>query len=349
MMSTARRAWFEVRDYTQREVESREAYVNALKEDVVAPLVSLRDEQTRIGNRIRDDLKNATASYEEWAFGKVPKLHDKYFHKCDSLEELKRQEHAIAMQAKLLSEAPLPPTPEAKPHPYSRQEHLGHSHSDSTSSLVPPKTSSWASGLSDAADGSPTSPSSGLQNAQPVHQQPEQQRTLQVNHVGNRARSGSASGLGSTVDAKSKEVLSDIAAHSKRGFAAIMQRLGDRRDEDPSPAHDEITRTPTVRRGSVRNTNAMKSVKLKREADEADKVYRSSVFHLESLRLRRHKLHQSAITSLGQYNDELSAVLLVTLRGFTDATHGTAWTLAQSTEVINNAVKSVNLEQDSEL
>lgn len=345
-MSTARRAWFEVRDYTQREVESREAFINALKEDVVSRLVSLRDEQARIGNRIRDDLKNATASYEEWAFGKVPKLHDKYFNKCDSLEELKRQEHAIAMQAKLLSEAPLPPTPETKPHPYSRQDHLGHSHSGSTSSLNPPNHSgSWASGLSEAADGSPTSPHSTFPNPQ----QAEQRTHLSANNSGNRTRSGSTSGLTSTVDAKSKEVLSDIAAHSKRGFAAIMQRLGDRRDDDTSPTHDDApVRTPTVRRGSIRHTSAMKSVKVKREADEADKVYRSSVFHLESLRLRRHKLHQSAINSLGLYNDELNAVLLVTLRAFTDAAHGTAYTLAQSTEVINNSVKQVNLEQDSE-
>lgn len=347
-MSTARRAWFEVRDYTQREVDCREAFVNALKEDVVSRLVSLRDEQARIGNRIREDLKNATESYEEWAFGKVPKLHDKYFSKCNSLEEMKRQEQAIALQAKLLSEAPLPPTPETKPHPYSK-ERPGHSHSGSASSLVPPsQTASWPSGLSDAAESSPTSPSSALQSPQ----LPTEPRTLQVTTTisGNRARSGSNSGL-TAVDTKSKEVLSDIAAHSKRGFAAIMQRLGDRRDDDASPPHEEqLTpqRTPTVRRGSVRHTNAMKSVKVKREADEADKVYRSSVFHLESLRLRRHKLHQSAINSLGLYNDELNACLLVTLRAYTDAAHGTAWTLAQSTDVVNNSVKQVNLSQDSE-
>lgn len=58
--STARRAWFEVRDYTQREIESREALVHALQSDVIAGLVSVRDTQTRIRNRIQEDLKNAT-------------------------------------------------------------------------------------------------------------------------------------------------------------------------------------------------------------------------------------------------------------------------------------------------
>lgn len=40
--SSSRRAWLEVRDYTQREVEARQAMVAALKEDVVARLVAVK-------------------------------------------------------------------------------------------------------------------------------------------------------------------------------------------------------------------------------------------------------------------------------------------------------------------
>ena len=42
MKPTSRRAWTEVRDYTQREIQSREAMVGALKEDVVNEMVKLR-------------------------------------------------------------------------------------------------------------------------------------------------------------------------------------------------------------------------------------------------------------------------------------------------------------------
>ena len=42
MKPTSRRAWTEVRDYTQREIQSREAMVGALKEDVVREMVKLR-------------------------------------------------------------------------------------------------------------------------------------------------------------------------------------------------------------------------------------------------------------------------------------------------------------------
>lgn len=36
--------------------------------------------------------------------------------------------------------------------------------------------------------------------------------------------------------------------------------------------------------------SALKGVKLRREAEEADKAYREAVFHLESLRLRKNKI-----------------------------------------------------------
>jgi hypothetical protein len=39
---TTRRAWDEVRDYTQREIQSREAMVAALREDVVRELMRLK-------------------------------------------------------------------------------------------------------------------------------------------------------------------------------------------------------------------------------------------------------------------------------------------------------------------
>lgn len=39
---TTRRAWAEIRDYTQREAQSREAMVSAVKEDVLKDLVKMR-------------------------------------------------------------------------------------------------------------------------------------------------------------------------------------------------------------------------------------------------------------------------------------------------------------------
>jgi hypothetical protein len=57
---TTRRAWDEVRDYTIREIQAREAMVGALREVVVKELVRLKEEQTRIRQGIKDNMKHAS-------------------------------------------------------------------------------------------------------------------------------------------------------------------------------------------------------------------------------------------------------------------------------------------------
>ncbi|KLT40968.1 RhoGAP-domain-containing protein [Cutaneotrichosporon oleaginosum] len=386
--SSARRAWFEVRDYTQREIETREAFTNALQKDVLNPLVALRDTQTRIQNRIREDLKSATGAYEEYAHSKVPKMQRSYRAKTQAVEDFRKQQHAIEMQAKLLAEQVPKDLPETKPHPYS-----SHGHSPSTSS-VNNATGSWGSGLSDAGAGTPPGNAQSPQTSQhpqhlphpqqaypqPPYQQQQQQQQSAIsapsdarsfershdqrtlghglsNSISGRARSGSGSYAATmqAVDAKSKEVFSDLAAHSKKGFAAIMQRLGGEREGEgaPSIVTPESTlgsATSSVRRGSVRHNNgAVKSAKIKRDAEEADKAYRHGVFHVETLRLRREKLQQSAITSLSQFNDELNATLLITLRAYAHVSHGTAVTLGQSTDVVFRSLRGVDANRDKAL
>lgn len=57
--STTRRAWGEVRDYTNREIQAREAMTGALKEVVVKELVRLKDEQERIRLGLKENMKHA--------------------------------------------------------------------------------------------------------------------------------------------------------------------------------------------------------------------------------------------------------------------------------------------------
>ncbi|BEI96539.1 hypothetical protein CcaverHIS631_0201280 [Cutaneotrichosporon cavernicola] len=381
--STARRAWFDVRDYTTREIETREAFYNALQNDVLAPLVAVRHTQTRVQSRICEDLKAATGSYEEYAYVKVPKMQRAYRSKTQAVEDHRKQQQAIEMQAKLLAEQVPKEPPESKPHPYS-----SHGHSPSTSSINN-ATGSWGSGLSDAESGTPPGNAPNAQSPQsPQHAQtlytqsypqppyPQQQTAASAqsdvrpferetrslghglsNSISGRARSGSGSYAATrqAVDAKSKEVFSDIAAHSKKGFAAIMQRLGGEREGEGPPsivAPDSTLggASASVRRGSVRHNNgAVKGAKTKRDAEEADKAYRHGVFHVETLRLRREKLQQSAITSLSQFNVELNAALFVALRAYAQIARGAAMTLAQSTDVVSQSVRQVDPTRDKAL
>ncbi|WVW79250.1 hypothetical protein I302_101216 [Kwoniella bestiolae CBS 10118] len=340
--TTARKAWQEVRDYTQREIQSREAMVGALREDVMKELVKLKDEQSRIRGALKDNMKLANEMYDDHARTQLPKLKKTYYHKCQALEDHKRQEHAIAMQARLLS-TPSPPSPASTPlheHPFAVP---------AGPSYISPPTS--------------TPPLPAMSN--PALSQPEPLHSTREDKKANRLRAGSASGG----ESKGKDVLNDIAQQSKKGFSAFMQKLGGDKDKDKDSHKDKddyiivgggdgdlggsgsLQRRGTGTSGANSNSNqkalsAMRAVKVKREADEADKAYRTGVFHLESLRLRREKLHASAMTSLETFNDELSKKLRLALESYMDAVHGTAATNAQATEVAKEAIDGINLEQD---
>ncbi|OCF40236.1 hypothetical protein I317_05929 [Kwoniella heveanensis CBS 569] len=333
--STTRRAWQEVRDYTQREVQSREAMVGALREDVVKELVKLKEEQMRIRGVLKDNVKLANEMYEDHAKYQLPKLKKAYYQKCQALEDHKRQEHAIAMQARLLS-TPSPPSPANTPlheHPFAANASAGNPLNPNAYTSPPTATP-------------PLPPMSN-----PVASQP---------YPAAHGQAGSASG--GAGESKGKDVLNDIAAQSRKGFSAFMQKLGGDKDKEKDRDDGGFTigggsgggndgDGGLQRRGTGAGNNqkalgAMRGVKAKREADEADKAYRMGVFHLESLRLRREKLQQSAMTSLETFNDELGNKLRYSLESYVDAIHGTAATNAQATEVARAAIEGINTEQD---
>ena len=224
--------------------------------------------------------------YEDHARNNLPRLKRAYFARCQALEDHKRQERAIVMQAKLLADSPTSPSSSLKEHPYGRP-------------MSPPT----------ATGAQPPASNPAMLSPDP-YSQPEKK--------GNRLRAGSASGAGDV-----KEVFTDLAAQSKKGFSAIMQKLGgDKGDKEESGGYfasshglghgggggslggvtagggvaDELQRRHTVSRGDpARGMGTMKGVRVKREAEEADKAYRLGVFHLESLRLRCEKLQSSAV------------------------------------------------------
>jgi Cdc6-like AAA superfamily ATPase len=97
--------------------------------------------------------------------------------------------------------------------------------------------------------------------------------------------------------------------------------------------------------------------------DVSDKAYRAGVFHLESLRLRREKVQQSALQvsipwntsltttnaqNLDSFSDDLNKQIKLAMERYIDTMHGTGATIAQSTEVARQAIESINLDQDSE-
>ncbi|KAL7421481.1 hypothetical protein Q5752_004368 [Cryptotrichosporon argae] len=333
--SSTKSAWTEVRDYTQREIECRESLIHALRQDVMARLVAVRETHSRIRQRNKENLKAADEAYEE-QYRAVPKLQKAYRQKSQALDDHRRQEHAVAMQAKLLSETSPSPSPShEKPHPFS-----------------PPTVNP------------PLPPSSNPAQTSPEHLFPSNasvgfstQTTTDKKPLIGRNRAGSGSGIGIGGDSKPKEVLSDIAAQGKKGFSAIMQRLGGdkaerEKEEGGAALGDEVPnlqRRGTGSAGSAKVLSAQKGIKAKREADEADKAYRLGIFHLETLRRNRERYRTLAVQNLQEFNDELNAAVVESLGACVTALHATGVTLAQATDVAQNAIDIVNLEADAAL
>ncbi|KAJ9124055.1 hypothetical protein QFC22_000848 [Naganishia vaughanmartiniae] len=338
----SRTAWREVRDHTEREAESRVAYVTALEETVFKELQEIRDRQTKIRTRIKDDLKMAESRYKDCADHTVPKLKKAYFKKCQELEEQKRQDQAIAIQAKLLAE-PMNPGQSYSPLGASAPDHNPNTyHSPPTSTPPLPPSANPALAHVDLNDDS-------------------------------RAESQSRKRAGSVGHDKAKEVLSDLANQGKKQINAFMQRFGNEKErgnfgtsDDESPP----TRTgplPSHNRGTASGSSistlaaftnrdglaygkdnagrdkamALKTVKLRRDAEGADKAYRNAVFNLESYRLNITKILLHANDTLSDFLGDFANRFAQILTSYVDATTATSTMNAQSSEHSRKAIRQI--------
>ncbi|WVO15309.1 hypothetical protein L204_102965 [Cryptococcus depauperatus] len=349
---TSRKAWAEVRDYTLREIEAREAMKEALTVDVVTELLRIKEQQTRIRNHLKDEIKKAEDNYDEHAKHDLPKLKKAYFQKCQALEDHKRQEHAIEMQARLLSTSQ-PPSPSAlHGHPFAMGAGPEYTSPPTTTPLLPPMSNSnmTRTQTSDVAGRErPHTPGTSISISMPTKDQEKETK------FGNRLRAGSASGL----ESKSRDVFNDLAAQGRKGFSAFMQKLGGdkEKEKDRDDGHTVFSGVEgegLQRRGTAGNANskammAVRGAKIKREADEADKAYRMEVFHLESLRLCLEKLKASSIVHLEEFNDDLSTKLRTAMDNYIHIVHSTAITQAQAVDIPRAAVDSIDADYDMRL
>jgi len=69
---------------------------------------------------------------------------------------------------------------------------------------------------------------------------------------------------------------------------------------------------------SLREHQALRTVRTKREADDADKEYRQGIYWLETLRLRKIKILEAGYKSLEMFIDEASVTVKKALEKYTD-------------------------------
>ncbi|KAG8906807.1 hypothetical protein FRB99_006074 [Tulasnella sp. 403] len=104
-----------------------------------------------------------------------------------------------------------------------------------------------------------------------------------------------------------------------------------------------------MREFGERANPAMKNVKAKREADEADKEYRKGVHWLETLRIKRASTIRSGYTSLEDFIWEQGLTVRKVLQRYVDSLIGTSHTNSQLAGHIGSSVAKVSLERDRDI
>ncbi|KAF8634448.1 hypothetical protein AX15_000895 [Amanita polypyramis BW_CC] len=282
--STTRSAWGEVRDNVEREAQARQAFCAALTTDAIAPLIAYKETQERTRKRIKEDLKEATQAYNEYADAMLPKLKAKYYKKFSEVEEQKRAATAAPPTS------PLPPS-SLNVEPY---QPLSVSKSSPSMPVRPPAT-----------------------GQQPL-------RSLDRRPSGSTGRNRSPS---------SSTPFHDLAHQGKRQLNQLMGLL-----DKGGTVKESFT--------GARESQAFKTARAKRDADEADKEYRKGVHWLETLRLRRTKLLEAGYNSLEAFVVESSSLVKQVLQKYTDNLVATNTTQTQLSLHAQSLVSKISPEID---
>ncbi|CUA72376.1 Rho GTPase-activating protein gacY [Rhizoctonia solani] len=314
--SQARAAWREIRESLDREIQSRTAFCTAVNTDVIRPLRELRDTQERTRQRIHEDMKESQSAYTECADSQLPRAHKHYRRKCQEAEE-----------SRMAPAIPMPPNQHASNNSISGQplfspNQEAFSPPPSYANLHSPEATNHASGQK---PGPPTptpnaaanTSSTGLANTTSRGDGPERARSPPPAQAGPRA------------------AIQDFTQSSKKGLSQLKSFLDNKRDGGGS-----------LREGSERGNSALRNVRARREADEADKEYRRVVYKLETLRRWRGNVIRAGFTSLETFMVDLSHDVIKALQKYNDALIATATTNTQMATQSQSLISHVNPERE---
>lgn len=284
-LTSTRRVWGEIIDNVDREFQTREAFCATLISDIISPLITLKETQERTRKRIKEDLKDSGAAYNEYAETVLPRLKNRYTKKFSEVEEQKRAT-AIASSSSTL-----------------------------TSSTIGSENNQYFSN----SKSNPSIPS------RPTVTAPQPLRAL------DRRPSGSAPPPRNR-SPSSSTAFSDLAHQGKRQLNQLIGFL-----DKGASGKDGL--------GS-RENQALRTVRAKRDADEADREYRKGVHWLETLRLRRTKILESGYKSLEMFVEESSMVVKKALEKYTDNMTATSSTQMQLFSHARSMVDKISPEKD---
>ncbi|XP_006454596.1 hypothetical protein AGABI2DRAFT_182564 [Agaricus bisporus var. bisporus H97] len=281
--NTTRGAWAEVRDNLEREAQARQAFCATLTTDILTPLINFKETQERTRKRVKEDLKDSTSAYNEYAETMLPRLKSRYVKKFSEVEEQKKVSAGPAVS--------LQPPPSLPEQPGSNFRYNPNNPGRPTVTSPQPLR---------ALDRRPSSGSTTARNRSPSSSTP----------------------------------FSDLAHQGKKQFGQLIGLL-----DKGNAVKDGM---------GGRENQALKVVKAKREADEADKDYRKGVHWLETLRLHQTRILQSGYTSLRMFAEESATLIQKTLEKYADNMIATSTTQTQLSKHAREAVEKISSKADGE-
>ncbi|CAE6515301.1 unnamed protein product [Rhizoctonia solani] len=314
--SQGRAAWREVRETLDREIQSRTAFCTAVNTDVIRPLRELRDTQERTRQRIHEDMKESQSAYTDCAESQLPRAHKHYRRKCQEAEE-----------SRMAPAIPMPPNP----HASNNSNHPGQPMFSPTQEAFSPPPS-YANLHSPEA----TMPAPGAKSGYttPTPNAAANTSSPGLAHITSRdgpdrARSPPPAQAGP------RAAIQDFTQSSKKGLNQLKSFLDSKRDGGGS-----------LREGSERGNAALRNVRARREAEEADKEYRQVVYKLETLRRWRGNVIRAGFTSLETFMVDLSLEVTKALQRYTDTLIATATTNTQLASQAQSVISLVNPERE---
>ncbi|GAA5877419.1 hypothetical protein JCM1840_006095 [Sporobolomyces johnsonii] len=296
-----RKAWLDVRSTAEDEARSHRIAAEGL-ERLIATLGNFRDNRDRIRRRIREDLRSTATEHSDYK-NVVSRLRKTYERK---VEELQHHEEAEAL----------------KEHEREKEAHGARSPAYSSAKeeggAFPPEH--WAANdsgpflmakgrnRSDSAASSKGGTSSDVESSSsPPHAHALGSPPLTSVFVsGATSSSGSAPSAYRDPPTGKQNVFEAIA---KRDWSGEKHRVNSivRAVGSLAKGND-----PAVALGPSRGVRSRQyGGKLKREAEQADRDYRSGIFQLETLRLQKLRVQSSARESLREFVAELASTLKI--------------------------------------
>ncbi|KAH9811610.1 hypothetical protein DFH28DRAFT_931730 [Melampsora americana] len=267
--TSAHLAWQEITTSVLQEAQLRKNWVRKIRENVIDPLEKFRSSKDRTLNRIRDDLRNSINDHKEY-LATVNRLKKQYDRKCEEVNQYHSMVEAVEFRDKLIEER------------QTDWEHVSNGTSTTNDSQSPPLMTARRStdGANHYQPGSGTQPGANSTSS-------ASRPSFIISGATSIALRDTAIPVpANPLQAKGNDVLHALRNNTNN----LIQRLNSRKDNKTTNGGNTNSGPDD---GTIR-PSALRGVKLKREAEDADRDYRKGVFHLETLRLRKEQVIRGA-------------------------------------------------------